>query len=366
MNQSTYYFLALVALLSSCSKTPSNDETTFNQKDFVPSVDFRANLDFDTVKIGYYAAPLTVVGDVTFDEDNVVRIFPIVSGSVERVYFSLGDYVRKGQLMATILSTDISTYQRDFSIAKSNLEVATKNRDRVKALHASNFASDKDLQIAENEFANAQAEFVGKKQILKLFGGNSQSSDAVYNVYAPRSGYLVERKVNEGTQIRTDNADALFTLSDLRTIWVQANVYESDYARVKLGDEVEATTIAFPDDVFRGKVEKINSILDSESRVILVRTELSNPGEKLLPGMFATIHIIPALKSKAIAVPESAVFLEKNEPYVVVTKGSSLIKVKIKTGQQYGTMMEVRSGLAEGSVVVTTGALLVANEINNR
>jgi cobalt-zinc-cadmium efflux system membrane fusion protein len=366
MNHSTYYCLALIALLSSCSKTPSIDEATAIQKDFVPSVDFRANLAFDTVKIGSYAAPLTVVGDVTFDEDNVVRIFPIVSGSVERVYFSLGDYVRKGQLMATILSTDISTYQRDFSIAKSNLEVATKNRDRVKALHTSNFASDKDLQIAENEFANAQAEFVGKKQILKLFGGNSQSSDAVYNVYAPRSGYLVERKVNEGTQIRTDNADALFTLSDLRTIWVQANVYESDYARVKLGDEVEATTIAFPNDVFRGKVEKINSILDSESRVIRVRTELSNPGEKLLPGMFATIHIIPARKTQAIAVPESAVFLEKNEPFVVVTKGSALIKVKIKTGLHYGTMMEVQSGLAEGSVVVTTGALLVANEINNR
>jgi cobalt-zinc-cadmium efflux system membrane fusion protein len=366
MKHSTLYCLALVALISSCSKTPTTAEAPAEQKEFVPSADFRANLAFDTVKIGAYAAPLTVVGEVTFDEDNVVRIFPIVSGSVERVYFSLGDYVRKGQLMATILSTDISTYQRDFSIAKSNLEVATKNRDRVKALHASNFASDKDLQIAENEYANAQAEFVGKKQILALFGGNAQSSDAVYNVYAPRSGYLVERKVNEGTQIRTDNADALFTLSDLRTIWVQANVYESDYARVKLGDEVEATTIAFPNDVFRGKVEKINSILDTESRVIRVRTELSNPGEKLLPGMFATIHIIPARKTQAIAVPESAIFLEKNEPYVVVANGEGLSKVKIETGQQYGIMMEVRSGLTEGSVVVTTGALLVANEINNR
>lgn len=359
-------FFALIFLFAACSKEATEQPTSEKVGDFTPSAEFKSNLKMDTVRYGEYAAPLTVVGEVTFDEDNVVRIYPIVSGSVERVYFSLGDYVRKGQLMATILSTDISTYQRDFSIAKSNYEVATKNRDRVKALHQSNFASDKDLQQAENEFANAYAEFVGKKQILSLFGGNAQSSDAVYNVYAPRSGYLVERKVNEGTQIRTDNADALFTLSDLKSVWVQANVYESDYARVKLGDEVEATTIAFPDDVFKGKVEKINSILDSESRVVRVRTELNNPGEKLLPGMFATIHIIPAIKSRALAVPESAIFLEKNEPCVVLAQGESLGKVKIQTGQQYGGMIEVKSGIEPGQVIVVSGALLVANELNNR
>ncbi len=366
MKTNFLFSISLLSLLLSCGKEPKTIEQGTTSTKFVPSGDFKKNLSLDTVKEGAFAAPLTVVGEVTSDEDNVVRIYPIVSGSVERVYFSLGDYVRKGQLMATILSTDISTYQRDFSIAKSNLEVATKNRDRVKALHSSNFASDKDLQIAENEYANAYAEFVGKKQILTLFGGNAKSSDAVYNVYAPRSGYLVERKVNEGTQIRTDNADALFTLSDLRTIWVQANVYESDYARVKLGDEVEATTIAFPNDTFKCKVEKINSILDAESRVIRVRTELANPGEKLLPGMFATIHIIPAAKTTALAVAESAIFLEKNEPYVIVAQGEALVKQKIKIGQQFGGMIKVESGLKSGDIVVTTGALLVANELNNR
>ena len=357
--------LALSAL--SCSKNETKTEGIEKPwAGFVPSAEFEKQLEYEVVKTGEYAAPLTVVGEVTFDEDNVVRIYPIVSGSVERVYFSLGDYVRKGQLMATILSTDISIYQRDFSIAKSNLDVATKSRDRVKALHASNFASDKDLQMAENEFANAKAEYVGKKQILELFGGNAQSSDAVYNVYAPRSGYLVERKVNEGTQIRTDNADALFTLSDLRTVWVQANVYESDYSRVHLGDQVEATTIAFPEDRFSGKVEKINSILDAESRVIRVRTELSNPGEKLLPGMYATINIVPARKTTTIALPEEALFLERNEPHVIVKVGKELIKRPVRSGRQFGDKVEVVEGLNAGDEVVIRGALLVSNEINNR
>lgn len=367
MKQSKLIILGLAFLAASCTESElKTDAPSTSTSGLIPSASFEKQLSYETVEMGEHAAPLTVVGEVTFDEDNVVRIYPIVSGSVERVYFSLGDYVRKGQLMATILSTDISTYQRDFSIAKSNLDVAAKNRDRVQALHTSNFASDKDLQIAENEYANARAEYIGKKQILELFGGNAQSSDAVYNVYAPRSGYLVERKVNEGTQIRTDNADALFTLSDLRTVWVQANVYESDYSRVHLGDQVEATTIAFPDDRFNGKVEKINSILDEESRVIRVRTELSNPGEKLLPGMYATINIVPAKKTRAIALPDEAVFLERNEPHVVVKVGRELFKRPVKTGCQFGDKVEVLAGLNSGEEVVVRGALLVSNEINNR
>lgn len=362
-----FYLVFAAAITVSCSESElKSDSTQLQPAGFVPGPEFEKQLSYETVQLGEYAAPLTVVGEVTFDEDNVVRIYPIVSGSVERVYFSLGDYVRKGQLLATILSTDISTYQRDFSIAKSNWEVATKNRDRVKALHASNFASDKELQIAENEFANAKAEFVGKKQILELFGGNAQSSDAVYNVYAPRSGYLVERKVNEGTQIRTDNADALFTLSDLRTVWVQANVYESDYSRVHLGDRVEATTIAFPEDRFSGKVEKINSVLDASSRVIRVRTELANPGEKLLPGMYATINIVPAAKTRTVALPEESIFLERNEPHVIVKEGKSLVKRAVKTGRQFGHQVEIVAGLTAGEEVVVRGALLVSNEINNR
>lgn len=327
---------------------------------------FVAELSFERVGQDTVTSPLTVVGEVTFDEDNVVRVYPIVSGSVEEVNFSLGDYVRKGQLLATILSTDISNYQRDYSVAKSNLEVATKNRDRVRRLHESSFASDKELQTAENEYATAQADFVGKRQILELFGGNAKQADAMYRVVAPKSGYLVERNVNEGTQIRTDNATAMFILSDLKTVWVQANVYESDISRVEIGDVVNAVPIAFPDESFSGRIEKINRILDADSRVVRVRTELLNREEKLLPGMYANIEILSSRARLATVLPESAVFLEQSIPHVIVVRAGFFEKKKVEIGSRFGERVEIVSGLTEGDSVVVKGALMVSNELNNR
>lgn len=364
MNTTAFVAVCVILTLASCTTdTPTPEAVTSSA--FTPSEAFAQRLSFETVKMDQHVDPLTVVGEVSFDEDNVVRVYPIVSGSVERIFFSLGDYVKKGELLATILSTDITQYQRDLSIAKSNYEVAGKNRDRVRQLHASKFASDKELEAVENEYLNAKAEFVGKRQVLELFGGNPDAPDAVYNVYSPRSGYLVERKVNEGTQIRTDNTENMFTISDLKTVWVMANVYESDISRVTLGDSVVATAVAFPDVEFAGKVGNINRILDNESRVIKVRTEISNPDDQLLPGMFATIRIVPIARIQAIAVSQDAIFMERSEPNVIIRKtNGELEKRAVRTGKVFGQRIQVLEGLKADEQIVVHGALLVSNELN--
>ena len=289
---------------------------------------------------------LTVVGEVSFDEDHVVRIYPIVSGSIEKINFSLGDYIKRGQLIATILSTDITEYQRDFNISKSNLDNASKNYERTQKLYKTNFASEKDLQIAENEFKNAKSEFTSKKQILELYGGSSEKTDAVYNIYAPNSGYLVERNVNEGTQIRTDNNTNIFTISDLKSVWIWANVYESDIAKVKIGDKVIANTISYPDIEFDGQIQKINNILEPESRVIKIRTEIPNEKELLKPEMFATVKIKSQDKFITLAIPTSSIFIENNENYIIkcITK-NEFEKCKVVTGKIINDYTEIKEGL---------------------
>lgn len=363
------YILIIVSTAAiSCGKKEEKPSEIRQPKNFV-KLDSLAlkNIKTETVEIKDYEEYLTVVGEVSFDEDHVVRIYPIVSGSVENINFSLGDYVKKGQLMATILSTDISEYQRDYNIAKANLDVALKNYERMKQLHASNFASDKDLQMAETEYKNAKAEFTGKKQILELYGGSADKTDAVFNVYAPISGYLVERNVNQGTQIRTDNSTNMFTLSDLKTVWVWANVYESDISRIHVGDTVSATTISYPDIEFKGSVQKINNVLEPESRVIKVRTEIPNEGELLKPEMFATVKIKPQTTIKTMAVLTSGIFLERSESYMIrKTATGEFEKVKVATGRIFNGHTEILDGLKEGDVVVYEGALLIANEINNQ
>ena len=357
-------------LLFSC-----NEKVNKIEKEAQSTISNRITLDSNSLKYieklkiykDTFEESLTVVGEVSFDEDHVVRIYPIVSGSIEKINFSLGDYIKRGQLIATILSTDITEYQRDFSVAKSNLDIANKNFERTQKLFRTNFASEKDLQIAENEFKNAKSEFTSKKQILELYGGSSEKTDAVYNIYAPNSGYLVERNVNEGTQIRTDNNTNIFTISDLKSVWIWANVYESDIAKIKIGDKVIAKTISYPDIEFDGQIQKINNILEPESRVIKIRTEIPNEKELLKPEMFATVQIKSQDKINTLAIPTSAIFIENNENFIIKCISEyEFEKCKVVTGKILNDYTEIIEGVTEGESVVIKGALLIANEINNK
>ena len=357
--------IALVA--SSCEKKQTKEQPIVTSKKAVLSLSEQQMkfIKLDMVKRVPAAEQFTAVGEVSFAEDNVVRIYPIVSGSVESVTVALGDYVEKGKLLATLLSTDISLYQRDYSIAKSNLEVEEKNLSRVQELFKSGMMSEKDLAQAKNTFNNAKSEYDERKQVLDLYGGSSQQ-DAIFRVNAPRAGYIVERNINQGTQIRTDNGTNIFTISDLKSVWIWANVHESDISKVHEGDEVVVKTIAFPDEAFQGKIDKISTMLDPDSRVVRVRTELSNAKGLLKPEMFATVLITPRSSEKIIVVDNTAVLLEDNQYYAMVeTNPREFKKVQIQPGRVFHRFTEVKQGLQVGDRVVSEGSLFVLTAFNN-
>lgn len=319
----------------------------------------------DTVKSIPAVEPISAMGEISFDEDNVVRIYPIVSGAVETVEVSLGDYVKKGQLLATLLSTDISEYQRDYNVAKSNYEVQEKNLDRVQQLYTTGVLSDRELAEARNDYNNALSEFNERKQVLELYGGSASNLDAVFRVTAPRSGYIVERNINSGTQIRTDNGTNIFTISDLKEVWVWANVHESDLRKVHEGDAVKVETIAYPERSFSGKINKIGTMLDPVSRVVRVRTELNNHEGLLRPEMFATIIITPTTKEVSLAVPTEAIVLESNQYYVMRKRSDrEFEKIRIMPGRTLANFTEIKSGLAAGDLIVTKGSLFVLTSFN--
>lgn len=309
----------------------------------------------------------TAVGEVSFDENNVVRIYPIVSGSVDKVYVSLGDYVQRGQLLSTILSTDITTFQRDYNVAKADQEVAEKNMARANDLYSSGMMSEKDFAEARKEYTNAVSDFNEKKQILQLYGGSPDRLDATFRVVAPRPGYIVERNINEGTQIRTDNNTNIFTISDLKTVWIWANVHESDMAKVKEGDQVTVKTIAYPDNTYRGFIKKIGTMLDPASRVIRVRTELENENGELKPEMFATVVITSKTKDEVLSVPQKSVVLENNQYYVMREVGTnSFEKILITIGKKFSDFAEVTNGLQAGDRVIVEGSLFAVTAYNQK
>lgn len=366
-NLNTAILISSLFICVACSESPSGDQSS--EKVPVSSIkvsdEALKNVTIaETDSIMDYSK-FNTVGEISFDEDNVVRIFPIVSGSVEKVNVSLGDYVKAGQKLATILSTDVIVFQKEYAMAKFNLEVAEKGFERIKELFKSNIASTKDYTEAENLYKNALAEYREKEKKLELYGA-SNKPDAVFEVYAPKSGFIVERNVNEGQQIRTDNDASMFTISDLKTIWVWANIYESDLSKVNVGDTMEVTALAYPDVLYKGVVSKINSMLDHDSRIVKIRTELNNENALLKPEMFASVTMVSSIGTKVLALPTASIVTESNRTYVMKQLGKNeFTKVEVKVGKTINEYTEVLSGVSIGDKVAREYALFIMSAFNN-
>lgn len=361
--------ILLILLLSSCGGKEDQSASTADDSpnQIVLTASQMKTMGVQTVQPIPYAEEYAAVGEVNFDENTVIRIFPIVSGTVESVEVSLGDYVQRGQLLASMLSTDVTALQRNYNVAKADLEVAEKNLSRAEELYKTGMISEKEYAEARKDYANGLSDFKEKQQILELYGSSSERLDATFRVLAPRSGYIVERNINEGMQIRTDNNTNIFTISDLKTVWIWANVHESDMSKVHEGDRVAVKTIAYPDKTFTGTIKKIGTVLDPQSRVIRVRTELNNEEGLLKPQMFATIIITSRTSENVLAVPNKALVLENNNYYAMrEVAPNTFEKVMVRVGRKFNDYAEVKEGLLTGDRIIIDGALFALTAFNQK
>ncbi len=299
-----------------------------------------------------------------------MRVFPLVSGNVEKISASLGTYVQKGQELAVIRSGDISNYVNDYQSDRSDLEVAQQNLKNVSAQYKAGFASETDFLTARSNVRKAQEEAAKSANILKIYGGSSTSGNPFFTVKAPITGYVVERNVNAGQDLRSDNQNPLFTISSLQQVWVLANVYEQDIPNIKMGQSVDLSVLAYPDKVFRGTISNISSVLDTQARVLKVRIVLANQAGLLKPDMFATVHVhLPNTGGNAseLAVSQKAIVFDRDHYYVVVETGKNKFEVRevqlIKNSTRYAFIAGGR--LKPGDTVLTEGSLLVYNDLTD-
>lgn len=316
---------------------------------------------------------LTLNGTVTFDQDNVVRVFPLVSGNVQKTTASLGTFVQKGQDLALIRSGDISTYTNDYQSDKSDLEVAQQQFKNVSAQYKSGFASETDFLTARNNVKKAQDELSKSANILRVYGGSTAGTGQPYfSVKAPIAGYIVEKNVNTGQDLRADNQSPLYTISSLQQIWVLANVYEQDIPNIKQGQPVDIQVLAYPDKTFKGTISNVSSVLDEQARVLKVRIVLSNKDGLLKPDMFATIHVhLPNTGSSgggtSLAVPQKSVVFDRDHYYVIVQTGKDKYAVREVNVMKNTTRYAFVEGgnLKPGDTVVTEGSLLLYNDLTD-
>jgi len=346
--------------LSSCTKTEEKQE---DAKAFMLSDTMMNRITLDTVKTETVKNELTLVGKVVPDENQVIKIFPLVGGNVEDVNVELGDNVRKGQKLATIRSGEVADFERQLIQAQSDLLIAQKNLSSTEDLYESKLVPERDAITARQMVDKAQAEVSRVKEIFSIYGLGKSTN---YTVKSPINGFIIAKNVNRGTQLRSDNSESLFTVGQIADVWVMANVNESDIPRIKLGMSANVQTISFPDEVFKGKVDKIYNVLDPESKAMQIRIQLQNVGLKLKPEMHATVNLNFDEGGQMHAIPSQSIIFDRSKNWVMVFHSRSQIETRpVEVYRTLANRAYIKSGLKDGERVISKNQLLVYDALND-
>ena len=355
--------LSVILFIFGCSSKDTKTSTEANFNKFCINDSLMKMIKIDTVKYSQIENEIKLIGKVTFNEDKVVKLFPLVSGLVKEVKVVSGDYVEKGQTLAVIKSTEMAGVENDLVTVQSNLAIAQKNLSATEDMYKGGIVSEKEYISAQKEFLKAQSDLNRVQNIINIYGGAHQSSE--YIVKSPISGYIVEKFITPNTQIRPDNSNNMFTVSDLKNIWVIANVYETDISKINIDEPVEITTISYPDKIFTGKIDKIYNVLDPDNKTMKIRIQLENKDIFLKPEMFANVTVTMKGKESMLMIPSKCVVFDKSKNYVMIYKGKCDIQtreISIFSTVKFKTY--INSGLKQGDKVVSEYQLLIYNALN--
>lgn len=361
------FSLLAISLVAAVMVTGCQDKQEAKKEDtpFVLSDTMAGMIKLDTVRSARIDDALTLSGEVSFNENTVVKIFPHSSGQVMETKVSLGDKVQKGQVIAVIKSADVAGNYADLSGAEADVAIAKRQLDNAESLYKSGISSEKDYTEAKQNYLKAEAAKQKIQSVLNINGGNSQPG-GVYSITAPISGYIVEKKITAGGYIRPDMGDNLFTISDLKEVWIWANVFEADIPKVQQGAPVQVSTLAYPGKTFSGKIDQVSEVLDPTNKAMRVRINLPNDGLLLKPEMFAKVQVTNAGTDSAIAIPTSALVQQNGKDFVVVFNSKSNIQVApVEVLRTLGDITYLRQGVAPGQLVVTKNQLLLFEQLQN-
>lgn len=319
--------------------------------------------EFTVVEEQVVKNKIRLFGKVTADNNRTAEVFPFLSGVVKSVHIELGDYVKQGQLLATIESGKVANYQKKRLNANSKIAISEKNLQVAKDLYEGKLNSEKDVLEAQNELDKAKAQLTRINEVYSIY---QLKSGSTYNITAPISGFIVSKNINQNEILREDVDQSIFSVADINEVWVLANVNESDISRIKVGYDVEIKTIAYPDRIYIGKIDKIFNAIDPVSKSMKVRVKVSNTDLKLKPEMNCTVNVIFSEEESLAAVPSSAIIFDKNKYWLMVFKDKQNIEVrKVNVYRQLGDISYIKSGIEIGEKIISKNGLLIYDAINN-
>jgi membrane fusion protein, heavy metal efflux system len=321
-----------------------------------------------------FPADKEAVGSIDFDEDMAVQVFTPYQGRIIALYAAVGDDVKKGQTLFTIDSPDLLQAESTLIAAAGVLELTTRNLARLRELYTTRAISQRDLDQATSDQQTAEGNLRAGRDSVRLFGKTDaeidriiaeRSADPTLVVPSPINGRVTARNAAPGLFVQPANAPAPFTVADIDTMWMLAEVPEADSPAFRVGQEVRVTLAAFPGRMFDGKITTIGASVDPNTRRVMLRSVIRDPGHELRAGMFANFAIRVAPPAHSPGVPADSVVREGDGTMTVwiTADRRRFVRRMVKIGEQHGGYRQILEGVQIGELVATEGALFLSNAL---
>ena len=371
--QSAIVIASVLALTACRSKEQASQMTSFSAnaaKSATPELfnipqDQMQHVQVVTIEPTTLNHTLRLTGTVAYNAFNTTPVITQVGGPVSRILVVPGQHVKAGEPMLDVSSPDYSQLLDAYLKAADASRLAEKNYSRAQDLYQHHAIAERDLEQAESDRTQARADLNAAEQGMKILGiKNPQDlakapSSALIPVLAPINGEVVERLVQPGQVVQAGQTQA-FTITDLSTVWVLANVYQTDLAYVRDGDNVVVETDAYPGK-FHGRISYVSPALDPNTRTLQARILVDNPGEKLKKDMYCTVTVTAGVLSNVVAVPNSSVLRDdNNQPFVYVATGQNQFgRRDVELGESQNGRTQITKGISVGDRVVGDGSLFL-------
>ncbi|WP_263368799.1 efflux RND transporter periplasmic adaptor subunit [Edaphobacter bradus] len=312
---------------------------------------------------------LNVTGTVAADISRTIPVVSLANGRVVGVHARLGDYVRKGQLLLEVQSTDISGAFDQYLKASNDERLANTQLERAKLLYDRGALSKSQLDIVENSELDAKTDLVAAEQQLRVLGVDKTNPSAAVKIYSPATGVIISQNVTDASAagVSLSGSSTAFTIADLSHVWVICDVYENDLATLRLGQSAEIHLNAYPGRTLKGTVSDIGAVLDPSIRTAKVRIQVENPSMLMRIGMFASVVLYGQRPEMHASLPATAILHLQDRDWVFAPAGDNQFRrIQVRTGMTLPNgQQEILAGLQPGQQVVAQ-ALSVQNSVAQR
>jgi len=316
----------------------------------------------------------SAVGSIDFNEEMLTQVFTPYQGRIVGLFAKVGDEVKMGQTLFTIDSPDLLAADSNLIAAAGVLQLTTRNLARLRSLYESRAVSQKDVEQATSDQQTAEGALRAARDAVRIFGKTESEVDRIVAermadptlvVSSPISGRITARNASPGLLVQPGNQPAPYAVADISTMWMLANVAESDSPAFKVGQDVKVTVMAYPGRVFEGRISTIGSTVDPITHRVLVRSEIDDPKRELRAGMFANFIIRTGDPVRSVAVPLDGVVREGDGTMTVWVTADRrrFIMRPVKVGLLHGGYYQILDGLEAGELVATEGALFLSNAL---